>query len=368
MSTAKNNINQKHKYFMKLAFNQARKVLGNTGENPAVGCVIVKNNILISLAHTKFNGRPHAERIALSSKKINYKNSVLYSTLESCSHHGKTPPCTDVIKKKNIKSVYFSKFDPDRRSFKKAKKELSKHNIKTFEDIFKSAGDNFYRDFYIKKRTNNIFISSKLATSKDLFISDKYNKWITNVHSRGRVHLLRANHDSILTTSKTILKDNSMLNCRIDGLKKYSPKRFVIDKNLSIPVTSKIIRTANKIKTYIFYNLIDNIKLEKLKRLKVITIRIDLKNNHLDFDKIIFFLRNKGFYRVFVEAGIEFNNFLLENNYINDFYHFYSDELFGYKGFHNAKFFFNKMNKIMGGKKEIRINLFQDKLIKYLLK
>ena len=69
MSTAKNNINKKHKYFMKLAYKQAGKVLGNTGENPAVGCVIVKNNKLISLAHTNINGRPHAEKIALTKKK-----------------------------------------------------------------------------------------------------------------------------------------------------------------------------------------------------------------------------------------------------------------------------------------------------------
>ena len=368
MSTAKNNINQKHKFFMKLVYNQAKKVLGKTGENPAVGCVIVKNKVLISLAHTNFNGRPHAERIALSAKRINFKDSLLYSTLEPCSHHGKTPPCTDIIKKQNIKSVYFSKFDPDRRSFGKAKKKLFKYNIRTYSHIYKSAGDNFYRDFYIRKRTNNMFISSKLATSKDLFISHKYNKWITNAYSRGRVHLLRANHDSILTTAKTILKDNSALNCRIDGLQKYSPNRFIIDKNLSIPVTSTIIRTADKINTYIFYNFEDNFKLKKLKQLKVKTIRIDLKNRHLDFNKIIFFLKKKGFYRLFVEAGIKFNNFLLENNYINDFYHFYSDRLFGNNGFHNAKFFFNKMNKIKLSKKEIKINLFKDKLIKYLLK
>ena len=368
MSTAKNNINQKHKYFMKLAYNQASKILGNTGENPAVGCVIVKNNILISLAHTNFNGRPHAERIALSNKKINFKDSLLYSTLEPCTHYGKTSPCTNIIKKKNIKSVYFSKFDPDKRSFGKTKKELTKYNIKTFEKVYKSAGDKFYKDFYIKKKTNNIFISSKLATSKDLFISNKHKKWITNVYSRGRVHLLRANHDSILTTSKTILKDNSTLNCRIDGLQKYSPNRFIIDKNLSIPIKSKIIKTANKISTYVFYNLIDNFKLEKLKQHKVKTIKIDIKDNHLDFNKIILFLRNKGFYRVFVEAGIKFNNFLLENNYINDFYHFYSDELFGYKNFHNAKSFLKKMNKIKRSKREIKINLFQDKLIKYLIK
>ena len=93
---------------MKLAYNQASRVLGNTGENPAVGCVIVKNNELISLAHTNFNGRPHAERIALSNKKINFKGSLLYSTLEPCSHYGKTSPCTDIIKKQNIKTVCFS--------------------------------------------------------------------------------------------------------------------------------------------------------------------------------------------------------------------------------------------------------------------
>ena len=194
---------------MKLAYNQASRALGNTGDNPAVGCVIVKNDELISLAHTNFNGRPHAERIALSNKKISFKGSLLYSTLEPCSHYGKTSPCTDIIKKKNIKTVYFSKFDPDKRSFKKAKRKLNKYNIKTFENVHKYAGDSFYKDFDIKKRTNNIFISSKLATSKDLFISHKYNKWITNIYSRGRVHLLRANHDSILTTSKTILKDNA---------------------------------------------------------------------------------------------------------------------------------------------------------------
>ena len=133
---------------MKLAYNQASKVLGNTGENPAVGCAIVKNNTLISLAHTNFDGRPHAERIALSSKKINFKDSLLYSTLEPCSHYGKTSPCTDIIKKQNIKTVYFSKFDPDKRSFGKTKKELTKYNIKTFEKVCKSAGDKFYKDFY----------------------------------------------------------------------------------------------------------------------------------------------------------------------------------------------------------------------------
>ena len=85
---------------MTLAFNQARRILGNTGTNPAVGCAIVKNNILLSLAHTNYNGRPHAERIALSKNKINFRNSSLYSTLEPCSHPRRAFSCSEIIAKK----------------------------------------------------------------------------------------------------------------------------------------------------------------------------------------------------------------------------------------------------------------------------
>ena len=98
------------------------------------------------------------------------------------------------------------------------------------------------------------------------------------------------------------------------------------------------------------------------------TIKINLKSDHIDFDQIVFFLKSNGFYRVFVEAGINFNNFLLENNYINDLYHFYSSKMIGKNGFFNAKLFFKKMNKIILNKRIIRVNLYQDKLIKYLLK
>lgn len=100
MITKINKIREKHNYFMRLAFKQADKIIGNSGPNPAVGCVVVKNGVLINLTHTKFNGRPHAERIALSKKKINFGGSSLYSTLEPCNHFGITPPCTDIIKKK----------------------------------------------------------------------------------------------------------------------------------------------------------------------------------------------------------------------------------------------------------------------------
>ena len=84
---------------MRLAFSQANKNLGNTNENPSVGCVITKNNSVISSGYTGLNGRPHAEINAINFSKTSLKNSDLYVTLEPCSHYGKTPPCTRSVLK-----------------------------------------------------------------------------------------------------------------------------------------------------------------------------------------------------------------------------------------------------------------------------
>ena len=115
-----------HSFFSKLAFNIAEINLGRTKTNPSVGCVIVKDGSVISSGVTSLNGRPHAEFNALS-KKLDFKGSTLYVTLEPCSHYGLTPPCTNIIKNKKIKDVYYCYDDPDLRSHRRAKKTLSKN-------------------------------------------------------------------------------------------------------------------------------------------------------------------------------------------------------------------------------------------------
>ena len=88
--------------YMKLALDKAYEHLGSTKDNPSVGCVVVKNNSIISSGNTSLNGRPHAEFNALN-KKLNFKGAKIYVTLEPCVNYGKTPPCIDIIKKKGIK-------------------------------------------------------------------------------------------------------------------------------------------------------------------------------------------------------------------------------------------------------------------------
>ena len=94
-----------HNLFSTLALNLAEKNLGKTKTNPSVGCVIVKDGSVISSAVTSINGRPHAEFNALK-RKINYKGAYMYVTLEPCTHYGKTPPCTNIIKEKKIKKSF----------------------------------------------------------------------------------------------------------------------------------------------------------------------------------------------------------------------------------------------------------------------
>ena len=95
-----------HNYYLNLALILAENHLGKTKMNPSVGCVVVKNDSVISSGLTSINGRPHAEFNALN-KKLNFNGSSIYSTLEPCTHYGVTPPCTNIIKSKKINKVYF---------------------------------------------------------------------------------------------------------------------------------------------------------------------------------------------------------------------------------------------------------------------
>ena len=95
------NKHTNHTFFMELALAQAQKYLGNTKENPSVGCVLVKNGHVISAGHTGEGGRPHAEQNAINFSRITPEKSELYVTLEPCSHYGQTPPCVKLIIKSN---------------------------------------------------------------------------------------------------------------------------------------------------------------------------------------------------------------------------------------------------------------------------
>ncbi len=352
-----------HNKFLKLAFNIAKVNLGKTGLNPSVGCVAVKNNAVISSGCTSLKGRPHAEFNALKSRK-NFKNSDLYLTMEPCTHYGLTPPCTDIIVKKGIKRVFFSFNDTDKRTAKKSKTKLAKKNIKVYK---KSSNDfyDFYQSYFSIQKNAIPFIDAKIAVSKDYFTINKKSKWITNSLSRNRAHLIRSEYDAIISTSQSINQDNSLLNCRLDGLNHNKPDLIIVDLNLKIKRRLNLFRKFNKRKIFIITSVLKSKKISYLKKIGIKIIPIKSLKNKNDFIKLFKSLKKYAYNRILVESGLIFLNELLRNKLIFNLYIFQSSIKLGKKGKNNTS---NNIIKKLKLNKKIKVNLNGDNLYKVKIK
>ena len=158
MSTTKNKFTKKDIKYMSLALNLARARHGLTGENPSVGCVIVKNDEIISIGQTGYSGRPHAEYNAIKNSNDNLDGSKMYVSLEPCNHYGKTPPCTKQIIKNKISEVIYSINDIDDKVKGKSFKILKEKKINVKKGLLKKEASNFYKPyFYNKKKKITIY-------------------------------------------------------------------------------------------------------------------------------------------------------------------------------------------------------------------
>ena len=265
-------INQnKDIFYTELAFQQAEINLGSTNTNPSVGCIIVKDNSVISSGRTSLNGRPHAEFNALKNN-LNYKDSDLYVTLEPCSHYGKTAPCVNKIISNKVKRVIFSINDFDLRSKKKAQKKLQNKRILVKKYIKRNFAKKFYKSYFLQTFNKMPLIDAKIALSKDNFTINKSNKWITNIKSRTLGNFIRSKYDCLLTTSKTINKDNPLLDCRVEGLEKKTPDLIILDRYFKIKINLKVFKNTSR-KIYILTSLSNDSK-KKISKKKVLKLLI----------------------------------------------------------------------------------------------
>ena len=361
MSTSQN----KDSLFLKLAFHQAEINLGSTSLNPSVGCVIVKNNSVISSGRTSFNGRPHAEANALK-KKTNIKGSSIYITLEPCSHYGKTPPCVKGIIDKKLDKVIFSINDFDKRSKNLAYKKLKKTKIKVKRFICKKYAENFYQSYSLQSSKQIPFIDAKLAVSSDYLTISKKHKWITNSSSRKVGNFLRSKYDCIISTSKTINFDNPLLNCRIESLENKSPAVIIIDRLFKIKKNLKIFKNKSR-KIFIFTHTNNTIKEKYFKKIGVTIIKLTRPTNSKnELTDVFFFLKQLGFNRILIESGIKYISEVLKHKLIHNFYLFKSSISLKNDGKNNVKPFLIRKLKTTN-KNKVKINLNGDSLFKIQL-
>ena len=306
--------------FLKLALSLANKNEGLTGENPSVGCVIVSDNKIVSTGVTSIGGRPHAEVNAINNLKGKHKNLIAYMTMEPCTHFGKTPPCTKKIIDKKIKKVVYGINDVDPRTAQKAHKQLKSKGIKVLKNVYQSEIKDFYRKYIYVKKNNLPYVIGKIACSNDNYIKSKSNKYLVDENTLKVTHLLRFRNQGILITYKTLNDDNPKLDCRLNGLKKFSPIKFIIDKNLKSKKNSFIF-TKGKVKNYIFHNCFDQKIIKSFNKKNIVLIRIkEDKNNNLNLNEILKKIYKLKIQTLLVEGGKKLTKEFTINNLFNEFY------------------------------------------------
>jgi diaminohydroxyphosphoribosylaminopyrimidine deaminase/5-amino-6-(5-phosphoribosylamino)uracil reductase len=320
--------------YLNIAHKLAQKKIGTTFPNPVVGCILVKNDIIIAKGVTSFQGRPHAEEIALKKAGDNAKGSTMYVTLEPCFHNSRNGSCAEQILKSGIKSLYISKYDPDLRTNKKSIKKLKKNKIKVYLNLQNDKIDELNYFYFHSLKNKRPFTKVKMAISKDEKIAkaDYKSKWISNSLSRKFSHKLRFSSQAILTSSKTIIKDNPRFTIRKEGkIIKHIPI-IIIDSSLKIPLKSNLLKDLEK-KRIIIFTTTQGKKLNNLKQLGCeIIILKKQANNQMNLKTIFRKIYDLKIKDIFVEAGgILFTN-LLKSNLVDELHIFKSQKIIGDDG------------------------------------
>ncbi|QFR32292.1 bifunctional diaminohydroxyphosphoribosylaminopyrimidine deaminase/5-amino-6-(5-phosphoribosylamino)uracil reductase RibD [Ancylobacter sp. TS-1] len=234
---------------MAAALSVGSRELGHTWPNPAVGALVVRETpqgpLVLGRGWTARGGRPHAEPQALAQAGEAARGATLYVTLEPCSHHGQTPPCVDAVRAAGIERVVAAIEDPDFRVAGRGFSILREAGIRVEVGTGAAAARLAHAGHIRRVTEGRPQVMLKLAVSADgkVGLAGRRPTAITGETARGRVHMMRATHDAVLTGIGTVLADDPQLTCRLPGMLDRSPLRVVLDAALRLPPTSALARS-----------------------------------------------------------------------------------------------------------------------------
>lgn len=235
-----------HRDYMELALHLAEAGKGQTGPNPIVGAVIVKEGRVVGLGTHLKAGEAHAEVHALRMAGSEARGATVYVTLEPCSHFGKTPPCVDFLIENEVGRVFVATTDPNPNVSGRGIEKLRNAGIEVEVGLKKEEADALNEMFFHYIRTKSPFVTLKSATSLDGKIAtvSGESQWITGEQARYDAHRYRAEHDAILVGVNTVLADNPTLTARLSGGAK-NPIRIVLDHHLRTPLNANVVQVGD---------------------------------------------------------------------------------------------------------------------------
>ncbi len=313
-------------HWIRYALMMAKRGLGRTGANPAVGCVIVKDGVILGRGRTGNTGRPHAERHALDDAVHRagqdcIKGATAYVTLEPCAHTGKTPPCTDALIAYGIARVVAPFADPDDRVSGKGFAMLRAAGIEVLTGIETIAARAVLRGYLSRHERQRPFLTLKMAGTLDgrIATSTGESRWITGDSARKRVHLMRAQSDAILIGVGSVLADDPTLDVRLPGLQNVRPFRVVADTRLQTPLTGRLAQSVTQQPLILITSdTAPADRVDAFRALGATVVIVQVKDGSVALDKSLKKLAGMGIGSVLCEGGARLAAGLLKGGHVDE--------------------------------------------------
>ena len=318
-----------HQKFMQRSIVLARRGIGKTAPNPAVGCVIVREGAIVGEGWHRKAGTPHAEVHALRQAGESARGADVYVSLEPCAHFGKTPPCAEALVAAGVKRVFAAMEDPNPRVSGRGIGILRAAGIEVAVGIM-AAESRLLNEQFIKHVTTGLpFVVLKTAMTLDgkTATANGDSKWITSDKSRAYVHKLRGMLDAVMVGVGTVRVDDPLLTCRIPGGR--DPLRVIVDSNLDIPIHSQVLHAGSRAGTIIATLAGDSVKADKLRGLGVRILQCRHNDGRVDLPQLFSDLGGMGVQSVLLEGGSTLAGECLRSGLIDKIILFYAPKLVG---------------------------------------
>jgi diaminohydroxyphosphoribosylaminopyrimidine deaminase/5-amino-6-(5-phosphoribosylamino)uracil reductase len=306
---------------MQAALALARRGLGQVWPNPAVGCVIVRDGVVVGRGWTQPGGRPHAETEALRRAGPASAGATAYVSLEPCCHWGHTPPCAEALIDAGLRRVIVAILDPDQRVAGGGIARLRAAGIAVETGLDAAEAVEVNAGFFQRVRHGRPLVTLKLATSLDgrIATASGESRWITGSAARQRAHLMRASHDAVLVGTGTLVADDPQLTCRLPGLSARSPVRVVLDRQLRVPARARVFADADRVPTWVVTLADADPRLQEERRaagIEIIAAAADPAGG-IDLLDALARLGERGVTRLLVEGGGRLAASLLDHGLVD---------------------------------------------------
>ncbi|HZZ86049.1 MAG TPA: bifunctional diaminohydroxyphosphoribosylaminopyrimidine deaminase/5-amino-6-(5-phosphoribosylamino)uracil reductase RibD [Anaeromyxobacteraceae bacterium] len=299
--------------FMQLALAEAAKGLGRTSPNPAVGVVLAKGGRVLARGHHARAGGPHAEVVALRRAGPAARGADLYTTLEPCSHFGRTPPCSLALLEAGVKRVFVGSRDPNLLVNGRGIAQLRRGGVRVVTGVLREACDALNAPWFRYITSGRPYVTLKAAITLDGKLATRGGdaRWVSGEASRLEAHRLRDRVDAVLVGAGTARADDPRLTTRLPGGRGRDPVRVVLDARLELPPKLKLFHHRSKALTLVAHLEDVPIPVARLAE-GVEFLACRAEHGRVDLNDLLDRLAARGIVHLLVEGGAEVHRRFLD--------------------------------------------------------